>query len=330
MRDVFPDSPVSDMTEALMALVEGDKELLKEKLKAAATKLSPECSILDRWEEFLVLIHDLQRITIRINDNEGIIAPPGVALLDPIRGGFLLFKVKQFGQKPGSQPFGLPVPVVGLIQKRFCDVYSLYIYGKSTKAEIVLPSLEAVNNDYRDAGLLLLAAVLHMRKAVVPVNQGNVAESREQFERTAELCSQSVQAPGILPPSSAQYQARAFGLLADTAVLKQVKDSPVHLQRVRDNFHLLTSEGARWPKTREQLITFFIKLTAAPLVREQCGDWNIDDAMGRQAFEKRKQILSAVGRSLLEAWSIDEVDNPLIPQLHSDLKKWETSSGIMK
>src|SRR5262249_24600305 len=138
----------------------------------------------------------------------------------------------------------------------------------------LLRRLKALNDDYPDAAVLLMAAIVHLRMSVDPVNRGDVAAAREQFEAAAKLCALAGRAPDSIPRSPINFLANGLGVLADLGVLKLVRrPEGVHLQRMREGLFVLVSEGGKWKKHRQALIEFYVQLTIVPLTREQCSDW---------------------------------------------------------
>jgi hypothetical protein len=248
----------------------------------------------------------------------------------------LLVKARQVGGLPNIEPLGLPVPTVNLLHRRFLEVFSAYIelaplVKVGTVPRNALSCMDALNNDYPDAGLLLLTAVARLRMAVDPLNRGDVPGAREHLQAVADLSSRATKAPTLVPRSPVRYFARGLGVLADVAVLKLIRQpDAVHLQRLRDNQHPLVAEGENWPKLREPMISFFIQLVTVPLTQDQCVDWNLDDPAGKELFSKRRRHLAVLGNILLDDWAINEPGNAVIPRLRQSLTKWRDSSGLVK
>jgi Protein kinase domain len=332
LRGIFPFSPMPDCAEALLSLLECDRAALKKKLAALAGKLPPDRQpLIARMEEFLLLIIDLQEISERLGAGQGW---SGFSELP--RAMRLLSQAKKAGGLPNLEPLGLPVPIIGLVQRRFLDIFSAYLeVGPALKLGLaqpkVLPRLEALNEDYPDAGLLLLTAAVRLRLAVVPVNRGDLPNARKEIEIAAELSARAVQAPRLLPHSSVPYMARGLGAVADVSILKLVRrPDPVHLRRFRESLHLLVSEGHDWEKLRQRLIGLVIQMLTAPLTRQQCIDWGMDTPAGGKAFADRRRNLVALGGALLDDWALDEPNNPVLAQLRKDLATATAASGLVE
>jgi hypothetical protein len=348
LRGVFPYSPTGDFVDAVLAFLEGDREGLNKALAKVAEKLPPDRQpAVQSLEEFLSAVGEVRDLTIRYSAGEE---------LDLARAARLLQKAGQLGRLPNAAPLGLPVPAISLAFRRLLEIFAAYadmgqqvMKGPATPAQrlldiislgmrkpaqdmpTLLRRLEAFNDDYPDAAMLLMTAILHLRMSVDPVNRGDVAAAREQFEAAAKLCALAGKAPNIVPRSPINFLANGLGVLADLGVLKLVRQPEgVHLQRMREGLFVLVSQGGKWQKHRQALIEFCVQLTTAPLTREQCSDWNLSDPAGQAAFDKRKQDLAALVRALLDNWSIDEADNPAIPRLREALAKWAASSGIVE
>jgi hypothetical protein len=331
LRGVFPYSPMPDLAEAIVALVEGDRDELTKKLAAMAERLPADRRpTVARMETFLLLILELQGISIKFSAGEGL------GLLDTARATLLLNRARRAGGLPNPEPLALPVPVVGLYLTRLLEIASAYLeVGPAVESGSAGPDtlrrLQLLNEDSPDAGLLLLTAAVRLRLAVGPLNGGDLEAARTHVRAAAELCAAALQAPSLTPHSAVPYLARGLGVVSDVAMLKLVRDpAPVHLRRIRESLHLLVAEGQKWDKLRRPLLGFVIQMTTVPLTPAQCGDWNLIDPAGWESFRKRMNDLAALGRSLLEDWEMDEPTNSPIRRLRESLEKWLTSSGVFQ
>lgn len=329
LHGVFPYSPLADFAAAVVAFEKGDRASLKEKLSRMVEKLPPQSrTTAARLEQFLLPLIELQELLGRLSSRTG--------FAEVARAVALLVRIKRTGALPNLEPLGLPVPLVGLIQRRFLDVLSAYVeVGPVVKLGLappsVLPRLEALNADYPDAGVLLLTAIVRAYLAIPPLNRGDLAATRKHLEAVADLSARATLTTSMLPHSSVSYLSRGVGMVADVALLKLLRQpDPVHLRRLRENLHLLVAVDGKCRALREPLLSLFVQMTVAPLVRQQCGDWALDTPAGQAAFHKRRSELKALCRALLEDWAIDEGSaGPTIHKLQQELEKWSLSSGIL-
>lgn len=331
LRGVFPHSPVAELAEAIVAVVEGKREEMKMSLAAMAKKLPADRQpAVTQMREFLGAILDLQEIGIKLSAGED------AGFFDAINIPRLLFVAKQTSGLPNPAPLGLPVPALGLYQQRILDIMSTYMQvGRAVRSGQLgldmLKRMEALNDDSPDAVLLVLTAVLHLFIAIGPLNGGDLKTAETQIEAAADLCARAQHAPSLATRAAVPYLAGALGVLADVAILKLVRaPTPIHLLRAREGVHKLATLGNKWPKLRQPLISFIIQMTTAPLSSAQCADWNLKEPAGRDAFHKRMDILATLGRTLLDDWAIDEPNNPEISRFRESLMKWAASSGVQE
>jgi hypothetical protein len=323
LRGVFPHSPIADLAEAIVALVEGKREEMRVSLAAMAEELPPDRrSAVAQMERFFGIFLDLQDIGIKLSANE---APD---FLDNINTTRLIFEAKQ--------DVRLPIPALGLYRKRFLDIMSAYVEVglavRSGKVEgDMLSRLQALNDDFPDGALLVLTAVLRFSMAIDPLNRGDLKTARAQIEDVANLAARAEHTPSLATQSAVPYLASALGAIADVAMLKLVRDpTPVHLQRAREGVHKLAALRNAWPKLRPPLFGFIIQMTTAPLTSAQAADWSLTEPAGQEAFRKRMNVLATLCRALLDDWAIDEPSNQEINHLRDSLTKWAASSGVLE
>ena len=333
LRDVFPFSPMPDIIEAVIAIHEDNPASMKKSLAKVLDQLPADSRPkIVRLQQWLLAGHEVHKSLHPFHAGED------TTIVHLISANGSLGKFDHVGNDPEAEPLGLPVPMIHLVHRRLSEVYSVSLetltsgpeqhFGIEPGGRLRFP---AVLDDYPDVGLSLVASSLYFKMAHEPVNRGDVATTRKYLEAISELGARALRAPNIMRRAPVPYRVRVLGNLADLGVLKLIREpAPIHLQRVRENLHLLVSEGEKWPKLREQAITLLIQMTAAPLSREQCADWNLADPEGRSAFNTRKQHLSGLAVSLLNDWAGSERDNPALPRLRARVAEWEKSSGIVE
>jgi serine/threonine protein kinase len=334
LRNVFSYSPVADLAESIIDLLEGQRGELKKHLEAASKKLPAyRKSAAVRLEEFLLLILDIQDISFQhIGSREG---PNWFDLRQP---GPLLARAKKLIHIPNPEPLILPIPAVGLYQTRLLELFSAYIELRgivnsmqSGKQEGALRRIQAILDDYEEAGLLLMAATIHYTEALSPLNSGDVEGARVPLAKAAEMCERSLKAPSIMTRAMPPYFAHVMEAITHTAILKLVRQpKPIHFKRLYQTLPPLVDAGSELKKLRQEGIGFVLQMITAPLTRAQCVQWELGTPAGKSAFEKRNKELAAFGQQILSNWERDEPDNKSIPRLREDLAKWAASSGVLE
>lgn len=330
VRGIFPYSAAADIAEALIALVEDDTAAMKVKLAQAGKKLSTDRRRdFAATEKYLLQVQELRKLTTRMSGSDSEIA----FLADLFQSSVLLAKIQNAGSLPNREPLALPVPTVSLLYRRFSDIFGAYLaIGSQVRQlevdEKLLPRLKVLNDDYPDAGLMLLTGIAHLSLSVTPMNAGDIPQARKHFEEAVSLASRATRAPNMLPRSPIPYLTRCLGVVSDLGVLRFVPDANPNMNRVRTNLHAIVSEGEQWPKLRQAFIGKYVEITTVPLLRRQCIEWKLDEPAGKAAFEKRRQDLATLARILLDDWALSEPRNLAIPRLRNDLAKWLESTGI--
>lgn len=328
LRGVFPFSPMPYLVDAIVALMECDRAELKKQLAQVAANLPPDRrATIPRLEEFLLLVIELEEITIRYSAGDD---------LDKLRAIVLIAKINVVGGLPNAEPLGLPAPTVSLLFRRLHEIFSVYLevviratVGAVTKD--MLARLESSNDECPDTGLLVLASFARGLTGAQALKRGEFAAGCENLKASAKLSEQAAKAPSIVPRAPFRYHALWLGAVADMAVFKMTRHpEPCHIQRLRANLHLLVAEGQQWPKIRQRYLPIFIEITATALSGAEAVDWNLNDLAGKEAYTKRMRDLAVIGRALVDDWAIDEPDNPAIGRLREALTKWAASSGILE
>jgi serine/threonine-protein kinase len=331
LRAFFPYSAVADLTEAVVALTEGDRASLRRHLAAVARKLPAEGRpTLARAEQVLLLLLQVRDVAAKEDAGE----PLTPADYDRI--GSLLAQAGRVGGQASAAPLGLPVPAVALFQDRARGiVQALLELAPAVRPGLPSPELlrrlEALTADHPDAEVLLQTAAVHFRLANGPLLRGDHSAATKQFAAAAGLAAEALRTPALLSRSSLYYRARGAGAVADVAALKLAREPrPEHLRRLRESLHLLVAEGRDWPKLRPRVLGSVVQMTTAPLTRPQAGDWKLNEPAGKDAFRKRMGVLAALARALLDDWAIDEPDNPDIRRAREQVTKWAASSGLVE
>ena len=332
LRAMFPASPMPDLAEALIALIDGDGVALKTRLADVVRRVPADRRAeAEQMQDFLMLILEIRQLGVRLMANE-----PAAGIGDVRKATQFLAQARKLGGIANPIPLGLPVPAVGVIYHRLFDVLTTYLEvgrplqnGQAQPA--ALTRLEALYEDYPEALLLCLGGVMHVRLATEPVNRAELETARVHLAKAADLAARATNAPCILPRSLVAYTSRGLCAIADVGILKLVRaPDPVHHRRLRDDLHRLVADGAPWPKLRRPLLTMFIQMTAAPLTRAQCRDWQLDDPAGKAAYEGRMRELARLGRALLDDWAVDEPNNRDIAGVRRTLDRWASSTGIVE
>jgi hypothetical protein len=329
LRAVFPYSPIADLTEAVVALSEGDGAALKRHLAAVAGKLPPESRpALARAEQFLLLL-------LQVHD-EGAKNDAGELLSteDIFQILSLLGQAGRVGGLPNEAALGLPVPAVGLFQARGLEVLSASLaMSRASQEGLASPEtlrrLEAITADYPDAEVLLLTAGVHVGLAHGVLSRGDHPAARKHLAAASDLAARALRTPAFPRRSSLHYRARGAVVFADVALLKLAsRPGPEPLRRLRENLHLLVDDGRRWAKVRPQILRSIVQTTTAPLRPAEAGDWRLNEPAGKEAFRKRRNDLAALILGFLDDWAIDEPDNPEIRRAREEVTKWAASSGL--
>ncbi len=195
LRGVFPYSPVSDLAETIVDLFEGRRNELNRHAAAMSEKLPlAQRPAAGRLEEMFMGLLDLQDITFKYSGKES------MSWTDAGRVFQLLSRMKKLALSSNSGPMILPVPGVGICQKRCLALFSAY-YGVAgynlgfAKPEAILQRLKTINDDYEDAAFLCLEGLVRSQMSVDPLNRGDVMRVREQFTEAADLCERLLSRP---------------------------------------------------------------------------------------------------------------------------------------
>jgi tRNA A-37 threonylcarbamoyl transferase component Bud32 len=330
LRSVFPDSPMPDLTEAIMAVTEGDRPTLETKLRDLSSKLQIEQrDSVARMRDFLTTILDLQDLGVRNVEDD-------LSFKDYMASAALLFKARSIGALASPEPMGLPIPAVSLYWGRLLEIAAasveVGVRNKSSPNDrSTLRRLEAINGDYPDALLLLMQGTVELRQAIGPINKGDVRAIKSSLKKVSELADAAYRAPSLVPRLPTPYVARGLGLMSDLANARfDPSASAPQLVDLRNQAVRMVVEGRRWPKLRQELAAMTVSLSTAPLTALQASEWRIDTEDGKKAFQTRNQAVADICNLLLESWAIEDAQNPLIPSLRSRIKACENSSGLVE
>ncbi|MFO0863748.1 MAG: serine/threonine-protein kinase [Gemmataceae bacterium] len=330
LRSVFPDSPMPDLTEAIIAVTEGDRATLESKLRELRDKMHAEQQdSVARMRDFLMTILDLQDLGVRNIEDD-------LNFKDYMATAVLLFKARSIGTLSSPEPMGLPIPAVSLYWGRLLEIAAasveVGIRNKSTpKDQSTLRRLEAINSDHPDALLLLMQGTVQLRLAIGPINDGNVPAVKAALKKVSEFADAARHAPSLTPRLPTPYVASARGFMSDLAYARFDPNTPPRqLVDLRNQAIQLVVEGRRWPRLRQEMATMAVSLCIAPLTEAQASEWRIDTEKGKNAYRDRHQAIADICSLLLESWSLEDASNPLIPSLRSRVKSSENSSGLLK
>ncbi len=330
VRRHFPDSPLPDLAEAIVAFIDGQREDMKGKLASLASKLPhaqrPKVAPI---QEYLLALTDLQDFAIKLGSGND------CGLADYVAAAGAMVKARSAGDLPNLEPLLLPVPSVGLYYARLLEIVMAYVeigipLRNGVATEAMFRSLQALNDDHPDEAIMLMMALVRLRLTVDPINRGELTTVRASLRSVSDLCAASVQAPSLVRRSPLPYLARGLGMIADLTQFKLDRHpDPIHLQRLRATLPALVSEGARWPKLRQVLIQFGVMTTVAPLTSAQAADWKLDTTEGQVQFRRRRHDIAGLCRYLVNDWAIDEPQQPSLQSLRARLSDYESSTGIM-
>ena len=329
LRTVFPDSPMPELTDAIMAVMEGDRRTLDSQMLALAAKLPPDQrGSATRMRDFLMTIVDLQDISVRSAEDH-------VGFLDGVSGFMLLNKANRLGKATHPEPIGLPVPAVSLCCGRLLEMAAIQTEvgvgsNPGLNLETTLRRLKAISDDQPDGLLQLMEATIRLRLAIKTINQGDVPAIKAALEQVSGLANAAQRTPSIAPRLPTPYLARGLTLITDlTAARFNPKTTPQELVDLRNQAIRLVAEGRRWPKLRQDMAAFAVSLAVVPLTAAQASEWHIETEEGKKAYRARNQAVADVCTLLLESWAVEDANNPLIASLRSRVKASEQSSGLV-
>jgi serine/threonine protein kinase len=313
-RQLFPDDPLADFTEALAARLEGDQEAMRAHLRHFRARVGPELGV--RVEQFLSLLGTVLA-GLQELDARDLSYPP-------VRWLQLAAQIAHLRTLAASllRPLGMGGPTLGYL----VDVLEAVIRPAGVLVGAGSPDLPGAVRDLRQAQLahpeallLALEASLHWELAVKKWNQWLVfklgqqwQEVREECEALVDLAQRAATAPTLVPRSPLRYQVRMQAILADVVLLSDGSEPSVgQQQRLRDNLDSLISESRAWPALRRQQLDLVSRILMAgeAMPQAQSDRWHA-----------RKEWFHALARRLLNDWSLDDAGNPrpllLLAELH--------------
>ncbi len=310
MRTHFPEDPLTDYAEALLAILEGARDTGLTKLAPLDQKLGPQQRA--QIEQYLKKLADMLDYWNAVPLGTG--NPGGV-----------LRQVQALRElaNPGLEPLTFNVPTATLLIQSLEQlaqsgkvVEQIQNVGQLREKDIQAlressRRLAAISRDSPDALFLCLRALLHLHLARPSLDAGHMPEARRELQTMLDLFQQTTTAPTLLPRSPLRYQARALALVAEICLLRGPDEelTQAQVERFRTDCTWLTSEDhwRRWHPGGANLVLLFITLDLTPA---QIAEWHLNQPANKKRYQARMLFLYEYGRRIIADWQYDDPTNP--------------------
>ena len=329
MRKLFPDDPLTDYAEALLAILEGDRAAGLARLAPLERKLGPDARA--QVEQYVTKLADLFD-----NWNARALVPDKPAGL---RGEVQALRDLT---NPGIEPLAFNVPTAALLIQTLGQLAEHdQALAELRKRKLPWPEyvrglrelsqrLAAVNRESPEALFPAHRAMLHADVAQVLINAGRFPDARQELQTMQDLAEQATTAPSLLPHSPVRYQARTLIVLGEICqFLGPDEPTPERLWRFRENCTWLTTEH-RWRRLHPdgvRLVTTFVTL---PLTEAQLAEWHLNQPAHKKRYDERREMLYEYGRrALTDLWQDDPKNpQPLLQLAEFELKVDRPEAGL--
>jgi serine/threonine protein kinase len=309
MRLHFPDDPLTDYAEALLAVLEGDRDAGLAKLAPLDQKLGPDqraqieqylkklAAALDKWNDLALGPGDVGRLRLQVQALRDLTNPGLEALAFNVPSAALLIQtLDQLAQNE---------VVFEQIKNPRHGPNELPALRKSSER------LAAISQDSPDALFLCMRALIHLQLAVPLIDAARMPEARRELQTMRDLFQQATTAPTLLPRAPLRYQARVIALGGEACLLRAPEEepTPAQLRRLREDCAWITAEE-RWPQMHSFGAMLAASLMTLDLTAEQQKEWHMDQPANRERFKARMQVLYEYGRRILMDCRQDDPKNP--------------------
>jgi serine/threonine protein kinase len=289
VRSKFPKDPLPGLVEAFLFLFEGDEVSWRKSIDEIRPLIGDQ-----RHREFIAYLARLHKLYQTMIQSEN--GKPVGSSLDVMQQ---VLELNWAGMKR-STPFSFNVPAAKWLGQRlmkFQDVpwstalvVAAALRSQAPPEWIVnnsLAGMEKLCADCPEPIYSQLLGIVRMSKTMVLLSKGDMKAAVLQQRLAALGLYESAEAPTIAPLSPTRYYSRAFGLLADQALVAQFgeeKDAAVQREvldarsRMRAQVELLIRQGGRFPAARDKMLTKILpNVLDRDIITPLLLDWEIKE-----------------------------------------------------
>jgi hypothetical protein len=312
LRLHFPDDPLTDYAEALLAVLEKDPDSRAAdlaKLSRLDQQLGPEARA--RLEG------DLQQLAALLDGWYSRAGAPG-GLKGTSGQAQAVLEVGSLG----VEPLTLGLPIASLLTRTLEQIAECENAFRKIKPQVLtkkelqaidelLARLTACSQESPEAVFLSMRGVLHIHRARPHLDAGRVPEFRREMQTALDLFEQTRTAPTLLPRSPMRYQALTLAVVAEVVLLRgRAEPTPTQLRRLRESCTRLINEGRVWPQLRPDATDNVLRLLTDEPAPAVANDWQLDQPANRERYEARQRFLYEFGRWLLTQWQQEAPQDP--------------------
>jgi serine/threonine protein kinase len=284
MQRIYTEDPLPLFVDALIDLLEGERESSLRKLDSLRKKLAP-----DKVELLRDLLAEVGKALSILEKMNGTI--DGLVPQDFFGLAGIAARIGALARK-ATEPLGFGIPTVSVLFQRLSAAARSFGQSLVGQHEKALQTVTRAMGDCPDTLLLLLATTYQGMLWQQVATRGDRTAARAALVAVAERWRQAQVAPALLPRMAFRYQALLLATGAEATLIQDHEAAdPARRERLTGNLHRLVIEGQRFPQMRRTVCERLVP-----------------------------ELAPSPGRVLLETWQLLQPEDEIVLRLRAQLE----------